>query len=143
MNAQKLKAVRVCTLFIILTLTLAGCGAAAYQDGTFTGASGPDDTGAYGEVSVTIKDGKVESCRFVTYQKDGTIKGEDYGKVNGEISNQDYYNKAQLALRAMESYEREYNQAKSLDAVQAVSGATIAYDQFTEAVENALEKARE
>jgi major membrane immunogen (membrane-anchored lipoprotein) len=42
----------------------------------------------------------------------------------------------------MAQYEREYNQSKDLDAVNAVSGATNSYDQFLEAVEDALGKAR-
>ncbi|MDR1932669.1 MAG: FMN-binding protein [Spirochaetales bacterium] len=123
-------------------LILAGCGGGALRDGVYAGASGKDDTGAWGEVSLTVRDGKVADCVFVTRQKDGTIKGEDYGKVNGVISNQDYYNKAQLAVRAMEQYARQYAESRDLDAVQAVSGATIAYDQFIEAVENALEDAK-
>jgi major membrane immunogen (membrane-anchored lipoprotein) len=134
-----MKKICVCVLAVLI---LAGCAGGSYEDGTFTAVSGADDSGAYAQVSITIKDGKIESCRFVTCEKDGSVKDEDYGKINGEISNRDYYDKAQLAVRAMRQYEREYNQAKSLDAVHAVSGATIAYDQFTEAVENALEEAR-
>ncbi|MDR3200954.1 MAG: FMN-binding protein [Spirochaetales bacterium] len=129
-------------VILLIVLSFAGCAAAAYTDGEYTGISGKDDKGAYGEVTITIKDGKVADCRFVTYQKDGTIKGENYGKVNGTISNQDYYEKAQLAIRAMAQYEREYNQSKDLDKVNAVSGATNSYDQFIEAVENALAAAR-
>jgi major membrane immunogen (membrane-anchored lipoprotein) len=107
----------------------------------YTGRSGADDTGAWGEVTVTIAEGRVLSCRFVTYQKDGVAKGEDYGKVNGEISNQDFYNKAQLAVRAMEEYARSFSDTGDLKKVDAVSGATIAFNQFNEAVEAALEKA--
>jgi major membrane immunogen (membrane-anchored lipoprotein) len=120
---------------------MAGCGTPDYKDGTYAGKSGPDDQGAYGEVTLTISDGKIAACRFVTRQKEGTIKGEDYGKVNGEISNQSYYDKAQLAVRAMEQYARDLSGTGNLEDVQAVSGATIAYDQFREAVESALETA--
>ena len=119
----------------------AGCGKRVYEDGVYTGKSGPDDRGAWGEVTVTITDGRVSDCRFVTYQKDGAVKGEDYGKVNGVISNQDFYNKAQLAVRAMEQYARSYRETGDLKKVDAVSGATIAFNQFNEAVEFALEKA--
>jgi len=81
---------------------------APLKDGVFTGRSGTDERGAYGEVTITIKDGKVQTCKFLTYQKDGKIKGEDYGKVNGVISNVDFYNKAQLAVKAMGTYAEEY-----------------------------------
>jgi major membrane immunogen (membrane-anchored lipoprotein) len=42
----------------------------------------------------------------------------------------------------MEQYARELGRSGSLNDVQAVSGATIAYDQFREAVEEALEAAK-
>jgi major membrane immunogen (membrane-anchored lipoprotein) len=119
----------------------AGCAAPAYKDGAYTGRSGADDTGAYGEVTLTIAGGKVTDCRFVTWQKDGTIKDADYGKVNGEISNQAYYDKAQLAVRAMQQYAAQYLETQDLKALDAVSGATIAYNQFIEAAEIALEQA--
>jgi major membrane immunogen (membrane-anchored lipoprotein) len=78
---------------------LSGCGGSArdvtYKDGAYIGRSGEGNQDAYGEVTITIKDGAITICEFVTWQKDGTIKDENYGKVNGEISNQEYYDKAQ------------------------------------------------
>jgi major membrane immunogen (membrane-anchored lipoprotein) len=124
--------------FFLLTGLLSCGGAAAYRDGVYSGRSGEDDTGAWGEVTVTIAGGKVTDCSFVTRQKDGSVKDENYGKINGEISNQDYYQKAQLAVKAMGKYAADYVKAGNLKAVEAVSGATIACDQFIEAVENAL-----
>jgi major membrane immunogen (membrane-anchored lipoprotein) len=123
-------------------LVLAGCGKAAYKDGVYTGRSGEDDTGAWGEVSLTIGEGKIRGCEFVTWQKDGTVKDEDYGKINGEISNRVYYDRAQLAVEAMKKYAADYVRTGDLKEVEAVSGATIAYDQFLEAVEHALEQAK-
>jgi major membrane immunogen (membrane-anchored lipoprotein) len=124
-------------------LALAACGKAALKDGVYEGRSGADDTGAWGEVSVTVREGRVAACVFITRQKDGTIKGADYGKINGEISNAGYYEKAQLAVRAMDRYAQEFTETGNLNKVDAVSGATISHDQFTEAVEAALKKARE
>ena len=123
-------------------LLLAGCGSSGYKDGVYTGKSGEDDTGAWGELTLTIAGGKVAGCQFFTRQKDGSLKDENYGKINGEISNQVFYDKAQLAVRAMEQYARQYRESGDLQKVNAVSGATIAYDQFLEAVEDALDQAR-
>jgi major membrane immunogen (membrane-anchored lipoprotein) len=117
------------------------CSKTSYQDGTYSGKSALDDTGAWGEVTLTLKDGKVSDCVFITRQKDGSIKDENYGKVNGEISNQDFYGKAQLAVRAMEQYRQQFMETQSLKKLDAVSGATIAYNQFIEATELALEAA--
>jgi major membrane immunogen (membrane-anchored lipoprotein) len=112
------------------------------KDGVYEGKSGVDDTGAWGEITITVRDGKAAACVFITRQKDGTVKGENYGKINGEISNQVYYDKAQLAVRAMETYARQYAEHGDLNKVEAVSGATIAYNQFLEAAAEALEKAK-
>jgi major membrane immunogen (membrane-anchored lipoprotein) len=132
----------ILVLFVTAGLLLAGCGSPSYEDGTYTGRSAADDTGAWGEVTLTIVEGRIAACDFITREKDGTVKGEDYGKINGEIASQDYYDKAQLAVRAMEQYAREYVEKQRLRDIDAVSGATIAYGQFNEAVDYALEKAR-
>jgi major membrane immunogen (membrane-anchored lipoprotein) len=126
----------------LFLLALAGCGKAVYKDGVYTGKSGADDTGAWGEVTLTIGEGKIRGCEFITRQKDGTVKAEDYGKVNGEISNQAFYDKAQLAVAAMKKYAADYTRTGNLKDVEAVSGATIAYNQFLEAVEEALAGAK-
>jgi major membrane immunogen (membrane-anchored lipoprotein) len=128
--------------FLAALLAVVGCGSRGYTDGVYSGKSGADDTGAWGEVTITIAGERVSGCQFITRQKDGTPKDENYGKVNGEISNQDYYDKAQLAVRAMERYAKTFQETGDLKKVEAVSGATIAFDQFNEAVEMALEKAR-
>ena len=132
-------------IVLILTL-LSGCSGdrdPVYKDGTYIGKSSEDDNGAYGEATITIEGGKITGCEYVTWQKDGTVKDENYGKVNGEISNQDYYDKAQRAVNAMEQYARQFVEVQGPEDVDAVSGATISYDQFQEAVSNALEEAKE
>ncbi|MDR1058522.1 MAG: FMN-binding protein [Treponema sp.] len=141
MKNEKRKMGKGCVCFLgilALALLLAGCGKRGYRDGVYSGRSGEDDTGAWGEATLTIAGGRIADCQFITRQKDGTVKGENYGKVNGEISNQDFYNKAQLAVRAMEQYVRTFRETGDLKKVEAVSGATIAFDQFNEAVEQAL-----
>lgn len=132
---------------VVLTLgLLSGCGknsdSIAYKDGTYTGNSSEDDKGAYGEATVTIVDNKITDCKYVTWQSDGTVKDEEYGKVNGEISNRDYYDKAQLAVKAMQQYAQELVKVQKPEEVDAVSGATIAYGQFTDAVKDALVQAK-
>ncbi|MDR0637829.1 MAG: FMN-binding protein [Spirochaetaceae bacterium] len=140
----RMRPLALVSLFILAVMSAAlavSCDKAQYRDGTYTGRSGADDTGAWGEATVTIQEGKITACTFVTYQKDGVIKGEDYGKVNGEISNRAFYDKAQLAVRAMQTYAEALPRKQKPEAVDSISGATIAYDQFTEAVLMALEVA--
>jgi major membrane immunogen (membrane-anchored lipoprotein) len=123
----------------------AGCGdSPAYKDGTYKMVSAKDQRGAYGEITITIKGGEIADSKYVTYLKEGEskIKDEDYGKVNGAISNRDFYNKAQLAVAAMQVYNDKLKQGKSLKGIDAVTGATESYRQFMEAAEKALKAAQ-
>ena len=139
-----------------LTALLAGCGSTSgkYKDGTYEGkssvyvadASDEDSDEAangYGVVTITIKDNKVVDCTYVTYEEDGTVKDEDYGKVDGEKKNKDYYNKAQKAVAACAQYAQSLIDSGDLSGVDCISGATINYDHFKEAVNDALSKAGE
>ena len=140
---------------VLVSAAVAGCsGSKAYKDGTYTARSsvyeGLEDEefaefGAsgdgYGEVTVTIKDGKITDCSFTTYTTDGEVKGEDYGKRDGSIRNQDYYNKAQRAVKGSQKYAEQLKETGDLKKVDAVTGATISYDEFKEAVELALKQA--
>jgi major membrane immunogen (membrane-anchored lipoprotein) len=132
----------LCALFTLLIFSSCKSHKLSYQNGVYTGISSKDDRGAYGEIEITFENDKIANCSFVTYQKDGKIKGEDYGKVNGEITNRDYYEKAQLAVFAMKEYALQFQRAQNLEGVDAIAGATVAYDQFIEAAKEALGKAK-
>lgn len=135
----------------MLTVVLTGCGGGVtYKDGTYTGQSevhesedGTDNGNGYGVVTITIKDGAISECEYKTYEVDGTLKDENYGMEDGRIANKDYYNKAQKANAACAEYASMLVQNGQLDGIDAISGATINYDEFREAVENALAGAKE
>jgi major membrane immunogen (membrane-anchored lipoprotein) len=146
---MKRKKITFVVMCIFVAMIFAACGSsggdaesASYTDGVYTAVSSPDDKEAYGEVTITIEGGEIADCSYVTYQKDGTIKAEDYGKVNGQIENQDFYDKAQLAVVTMQKYADELILKKNPKDVDAISGATIAYNQFRESVEKALSEAK-
>lgn len=138
--------IRQLLILMLAWALLSGCGDsadAAYKDGTFIGRSSVDELGAYGEATLTIDDNKIVDSEYVTWQSDGTIKDEEYGKAQGEVAYQDYYDKAQHAVEAMKLYAQQLVEVQSLQEVDAISGATISYRQFVEAVEDALAKAKE
>ena len=131
-------------------LMLTGCGGSSksYKDGTYEGSSsvyenedGSEDGNGYGVVTLTIADGKISDCTYLTYETDGTLKDEEYGKEDGRIANKDYYNKAQKANAACAEYASMLVQNGQLKGIDSISGATINYNEFVEAVENALEQA--
>ena len=137
-------------LLIAAVLTACGGKEVSYQDGTYEGKSavyeGEEEDGAgngYGVAKVTITNGAITDCTFMTYDEDGTEKGEDYGKEDGRIANRDYYNKAQKANAARDEYASMLIENGQLDGIDAISGATINYHEFVEAVENALAEAEE
>lgn len=150
------KAAVVAVSVAAAAVLMSGCGnkSTNYVDGTYEGksevhlneASEDDDEGSeagngYGVVTITIKDQAITECTFKTYEPDGTLKGEDYGKKGGSVANRDYYNKAQKAVAACDEYASELIQSGSLDGIDAISGATINYNEFVEAVDNALKQA--
>ena len=129
---------------------LAGCGSSikSYKDGTYEGSSsvyenedGSEDGNGYGVVTLTIAEGKISDCTYLTYEIDGTLKDEEYGKEDGRIANKDYYNKAQKANAACAEYASMLVQNGQLEGIDSISGATINYNEFVEAVENALAQA--
>ena len=63
--------------------------------------------------------------------------------VDGEIKNQDYYNKAQKAIKGSEEYAKKIIGRINPEDVDSISGATYSYNQFTDAVYDALDKAAE
>lgn len=141
---------------LVFALSVTGCGgdndskATNYKDGTYEGKSsvyqnedGSSEGNGYGVVNITIKDGKISECTFKTYEPDGTLKAEDYGKADGEIANRDYYNKAQKAVAACNEYANMLVANGQLSGIDAISGATKNYDQFKEAVRDALKQAEE
>lgn len=148
------KILRLLPAVLVILLVAVGCGSSSkiYKDGTYTGKSsvyenddGTTDGNGYGQVQLTISGGKITACEYDTYEVDGTLKDEDYGKENGEVKNRDYYNKAQKALAAASKYAEQlvdYGGTSDIkDHIDAISGATINYNHFLEAVDDALSQA--
>ncbi len=131
-------------MLLFFSFLVTGCKRnTAYKDGIYVGKSAKDDRGAYGETTITISGSEITDCEFETWQADGSRKDENYGKVIGENPSADYYEKAQTAVRAMAQYAEQLEEVKKLSDVDVISGATISYNQFVEAVEDALHQAKE
>lgn len=129
-------------------LTSCGGNKAVYSDGTYKGQSAVHDEeesasygNGYGVVDLTISGGVITECTFETYEADGTLKAENYGMEGGKISNRDYYNMAQKAVAACKEYAEQLVKGGSAKEVDAISGATVNYNLFQEAVEDALMQA--
>lgn len=114
-------------------------GGGTYKDGTYTGQSSTleanVDGDGYGVISITIENGAIVDATFQPFKPDGTPKDKDYGKDGA------YYAVAQKVVSAGDEYTAALIEAGSVDGVDAISGATFLYDQFTEAAGKALAEA--
>ncbi len=126
-------------LIIILSIVLVSCGGAdSFKDGTYVGEyKGSDSSKTV--VTLTIKDNKIVDCALDSYDKKGELKDENYGKDSGDAN----YAIAQKALESMKKYPKLLIETQNIDDVEAVSGATITYKEFKEAVKEALNNAKE
>lgn len=114
-----------------------------YKDGVYTALSEmKDDWGGSGEITITIAGGKITACDFVSYDKDGKIKGEDYGKTNGVIKNAGLYKIAQSALAGAAQYGQKLVETQQLEMVDAIAGATVSHELFQNVAGIALGQAK-
>ncbi|MGP1454829.1 MAG: FMN-binding protein [Treponema sp.] len=117
--------------------------AVRYADGTYKAVSSvKDDWGGYAEATVTVIGGKITTCEFLSYEKDGTLKGEDYGKTDGVIKNAGLYKIAQDSMKKAAQYGPQLVDTQRLDKVDAIAGATTSYKLFQNAAGLALEQAK-
>lgn len=113
-----------------------------YIDGQYSATSSiKDDWGGSAKIELTVKDGKIASCVFYSYEKDGKLKDAEYGKVNGEIKNMGIYKIAQTAVLESSKYGDALVKTQDIDKVDALSGATVSFALFKDAAKQALRKA--
>ncbi|MBP3206064.1 MAG: FMN-binding protein [Lachnospiraceae bacterium] len=148
MKKRWIIALTCCTILVAAT----GCGGRpVYKDGTYraqseTYTNGEDDSEAgngYGVVEITIKDNRIVSCAFQTFELNGELKDEEYGKEGGKVANRDYYNKAQKAVAACDQYAAQLVERNDIRDIDAISGATINYNEFLDAAGAALQQAEQ
>lgn len=140
-TTRSLSRPRLLCVLALLAGLLSGCGEISYKDGTYEALSSPDEDGAYARVVITFADNQITACEYVTYQRSGEIKDENYGREAGNLGNSGFYERAQRAVAAMKIYRQKLLEQQHIEQVDKISGATIAYDQFTEAVHLILDQA--
>ena len=113
----------------------------AAKDGTYTAESHADEWGK-GRLTIVVKDHKITAAEFLGVKPDGKIKDETYGTSDGEIKNEGKYKKAQNALKAHEKYAAQLVERQKVSDVDAIAGATVSYNQFVEAAQNAIEQSK-
>ena len=113
-----------------------------YKDGVYKSfANIKDDWGGTAEVEIKIEEGKIVECTFLSYEKNGNLKGSEYGKVDGVIKNVGLYKIAQASILRAAEYGQKLIETQNIDDVDVIAGASISYKLFKDAVENALQGA--
>ncbi|UTC76197.1 FMN-binding protein [Treponema sp. OMZ 792] len=115
-----------------------------YKDGVYKALSGlKDDWGGTAEVEIKVENNKIVECTFLSYEKNGNLKGPDYGKTDGVIKNMGLYKIAQASVLRSAEYGQKLVEAQNIDEVDVIAGASISYKLFKDAVETALKDAKE
>ncbi len=114
-----------------------------YKDGVYKAASlVKDDWGGSAEIEITVKNNKITECIFLSYEKDGTLKDENYGKTDGIIKNAGLYKIAQTAILRAGEYGAKLVETQNINDVDAIAGATVSFKLFKSAAESALQQAQ-
>lgn len=134
-------------LILSLCLIAQGCtreyDAKNFVPGVYEAKSSADDDGGYGVAKVTIKNRKIVDVDYHTYTEDGKLKDVDYGKIHGEASNKDYYDKAQFAVASQQKYVKQLLDVQNINMVDGITGASIIYSQFKESIGLTLDQAEQ
>ena len=106
------------------------------KDGIYTVESSLDENFGKSVLTLTIRDKKIIAAEFAGYDLFGKIKDENYGSLASTVAD---YQKAQAAVDAMKIYSDKLVETQDLSKVDAISGATISYNQFVETTKRAVE----
>jgi len=114
-----------------------------YKDGKYEAMSSvKDDWGGCAKLELEVKDGKIISCTFTSYDDAGKVKDADYGKQDGEIKNLGLYKIAQNAVAQSARYAELLVETQDLEKLDALSGATVSFGLFKDAALQIMEEAK-
>jgi major membrane immunogen (membrane-anchored lipoprotein) len=127
---------------ILIGIMLMAADSLQYNDGSFKGVSQASYTyeSYYGMTTLTIEQGKITRVDFMIRD---SAKHEDFNALyekNFE-GNELYINQCRENWKGVQAYPDSLIKYQSLDKVDAVSGATWAYNIFRASAEEALKKA--
>ena len=144
-------------IIVAFTIVVSGCGEdkppqqsdnisheidlSAAKDGTYKVDSSLDDKLGHSTLTLTVENHKITQAEFIGVDLFGDVKNENYGSLISGKDSADY-KKAQVAVKANSEYAKQLTETQSLEKVDAISGATISYNQFVEAVNKAVDEAK-
>lgn len=112
------------------------------KDGTYTADSSSDAHLGKGRMTIVIKNHKIIGASGIGIDPDSKEKDRTYGMTDGQVKEEAKYKKAQIAVKAINSYSAQLVETQDPEKVDMVAGATISYNQFKEAAYAAIAKAK-
>lgn len=134
-------------------LLLSGCGGGKekiknaaeplhYQDGSYTAEAVPEEIGGVIRLHITVSGGEITEVQMENLDRDGSEKGENYGKATEGATNPGLYKIAQASVAGTAQLPQMLIDAQNPAGIDAVSGATLSRNAFVRAAEEALKKAK-
>ena len=108
------------------------------KDDIYTVESSLDAQLGKSVLTLTIRDKKITAAEFAGFDIFGKRKDDNYGEFAATVAD---YQKAQAAVDAIKIYPAQLVETQDLSKVDAISGATVSYNQFVETVTRAVEDA--
>lgn len=136
----------ICMIFAMLILVSCGqkekeAKIPEYRDGIYTSEAEAEEIGGKIRLTIEVKAGKITEVKMENTDRDGKEKDENYGKVGGQVSNPGLYKIAQLSVKNTGKFPEELIRAQTPDGVDVISGATLSYNAFIQAANDALRTA--
>ncbi len=130
-------------VFIIFIYLFIFAAKLNYKDGIYEGSSRSIYTGEYfyGISKITIEKDKITKVDFQILDKSSNIIFDDKYEKYYE-GNLLYIDQCRKNWKAMQIYPKKFLEAQDINKVDAISGATWAYNLFKSSLLEALEKAK-
>jgi major membrane immunogen (membrane-anchored lipoprotein) len=129
--------------FVLVLSSVAMTGPKHFRDGVYQGESRSKYTSEpyWGQVSVEIKNDKVTLLSFQILDKEkNEVFGPDYERHFKD--NAAYIDQCRQEVKGIKAYTEAFLKTRSMEQVDAITGATWSYNIFKDALNAALEKAK-
>lgn len=139
------KGMIICVTFISAFLLFTSCdvkNGGKYKDGEFAGISRSiyQQENFYGVTKITISEGKINEVDFGIIDMDNNVFfDEKYEERFKEIP--EYVEQCRNEWKAINIYPGMLLEKQSIDSLDAITGATWAYNMFQSSLAEALKKA--
>lgn len=139
------KSIKISILAIVVFILASSCvvkDANKYRDGEFAGISKSTylQENFYGVTKITVMEGKITEVNFSIIDMDNKVFfDEKYEEIYKDSP--EYVEQCRKEWKAINVYPNIFLKKQKIDSVDAIAGATWAYNMFESSLKEALKKA--